>query len=307
MAVRSGKGRHRNPVLPSGRAKQRLASCNAMHDGRMMRTMPRVKQPPLLLAARLRVERDGVELVGPERYELLRQIDACGSLTAAARAAGVSYRTAWSAVESLNHLAGQPLVERSQGGAGGGGARLTPAGQRLMRAYATLLARQQEFLDWLGAGGSELDEFVGLLGRLDLRTSARNQLAGTVERWHAQGPQVRLVLRLSNGQDVSVLLSERSRARLGLEPGVEAIALFKATAVSVVDERAMVPARSNRLAGNVAALAQRDGHAEIDVALPGGLTVHSLQAMEGDGDRWTAGRAAVAVFDPAAVLVAAAD
>jgi molybdate transport system regulatory protein len=268
--------------------------------------MPRHRVAPLLLAARLRVERDGVELVGPERFELLRQIDACGSLTAAAQAAGISYRSAWSAVESLNHLAGEPLVARTKGGVGGGGARLTPAGLRLTSAYATLLARQQQFLDWLGAGGGDLDAFVGLLGRLSLRTSARNELAGTVERWHAQGPQVRLALRLANGQDVSVLLSERSRARMGLEPGVQAVALFKATAVTVVDERALVEARSNRLAGAVAAVEQDGGHAEVAVALPGGLTVHALQPVEPAARRLRPGRAVVAAFDPSAVIVAAA-
>lgn len=68
------------------------------------------------------------------RIGILRQIGALGSISRAARAVGVSYKAAWQAVDTLTNLAGVALVERVVGGAGGGGARLTPAGLELLAA-----------------------------------------------------------------------------------------------------------------------------------------------------------------------------
>src|SRR3546814_9280885 len=62
---------------------------------------------------------------GKSRIDLLTQIDATGSISAAARAVGMSYKGAWDAIDAMNNLAGEPLVLRATGGKGGGGARLT--------------------------------------------------------------------------------------------------------------------------------------------------------------------------------------
>ena len=69
-----------------------------------------------------------------KRVEILRRVAALGSISQAARAAGVSYKAAWQALDTLSNLAGTPLVERAVGGAGGGGARLTPAGEQVREA-----------------------------------------------------------------------------------------------------------------------------------------------------------------------------
>ena len=57
-----------------------------------------------------------------KRLDILRRIGANGSISEAARSAGVSYKAAWQALETLSNLAGTPLVEKVVGGAGGGGA-----------------------------------------------------------------------------------------------------------------------------------------------------------------------------------------
>ena len=106
----------------------------------------------------------------PQRIALLAQIAALGSITQAAKAAGMSYKTAWDAVDELNNLAERPLVERSVGGKGGGGARLTPAGERLLALYQRLEELRERMLESIEEDGEDLE----LIGRLMLRTSARN-------------------------------------------------------------------------------------------------------------------------------------
>ena len=84
------------------------------------------------------------ELLGYEasdkRIDILRRIAEAGSISEAARSAGVSYKAAWQALETLGNLAGTALVDKAVGGNGGGGARLTAAGERVLQA-ADALAR----------------------------------------------------------------------------------------------------------------------------------------------------------------------
>jgi len=79
------------------------------------------------------------------RIVLLEKIRECGSISAAARAIGMSYRRAWWHVETMNRLAKRPLVETAVGGKGGGGTRLTPEGEEAVRLYRALDGRAKAF------------------------------------------------------------------------------------------------------------------------------------------------------------------
>lgn len=73
--------------------------------------------------------------MGPGKAELVERIDATGSISAAARAMGMSYRRAWQLVEALNADFREPVVETAIGGRRGGGARVTPFGRALAASY----------------------------------------------------------------------------------------------------------------------------------------------------------------------------
>jgi molybdate transport system regulatory protein len=79
-------------------------------------------------------------LMGPGRADLLEHIAGTGSIAAAGRQMGMSYKRAWALVEAMNARFQVPLVEAAKGGAGGGGARLTEAGARVLAAYRALEA-----------------------------------------------------------------------------------------------------------------------------------------------------------------------
>jgi molybdate transport system regulatory protein len=94
-------------------------------------------------AVRFRVDfgRDGA--IGPGKIALLEHIGTGGSLSQAARDLGMSYRRAWQLLESLNSSFRERVVLSAKGGRGGGGARLTPFGRRLIRAYRDFDAEVQ--------------------------------------------------------------------------------------------------------------------------------------------------------------------
>lgn len=76
--------------------------------------------------------------LGPGKVQLLEMIAAHGSISAAGRALGMSYRRAWLLVEALNTGFGQPLVEAQVGGKAGGGARLSPFGMDVVASYRAI-------------------------------------------------------------------------------------------------------------------------------------------------------------------------
>lgn len=83
----------------------------------------------------LRVTIRGDAYVGPGRADLLERIAETGSISAAGKTMDMSYKRAWGLVQALNEGFGAPLVETSRGGAGQGGAALTPLGEAVLKHY----------------------------------------------------------------------------------------------------------------------------------------------------------------------------
>ncbi len=82
--------------------------------------------------------------IGPGKVLLLEAVGRTGSISAAGRALKMSYRRAWLLIEDLNTGLGTPVVETATGGSGGGGARLTPAGEAVIRGYRRIEAAAGE-------------------------------------------------------------------------------------------------------------------------------------------------------------------
>ena len=99
-----------------------------------------------VIRGRIWIEKDGELYMGWGRAILLEHIDRLGSIAAAARAMRLSYRNAWLWVEAVNRLAPAPVVEKTIGGVGGGHARLTEEGRKVVTKYKELRAGFQEFL-----------------------------------------------------------------------------------------------------------------------------------------------------------------
>lgn len=76
--------------------------------------------------------------MGPGKADLLEAIDRCGSISAAGRALGMSYRRAWMLVDEMNRCWIERLVDTRSGGGEASGARLTPAGRTVLSTYRQL-------------------------------------------------------------------------------------------------------------------------------------------------------------------------
>jgi molybdate transport system regulatory protein len=104
--------------------------------------MPRRKQS----GPQLRILLGSAIAIGPGKADLLEAIARTGSIAAAGRAMGMSYRRAWLLVETMNCSFREPLVGAAKGGRHGGGAALTPAGKQALARYRAMEARAGRLL-----------------------------------------------------------------------------------------------------------------------------------------------------------------
>ena len=246
---------------------------------------------------------------GIDRVELLAQIAATGSITAAAKAVGMSYKGAWDAVDTMNNLAGEPLVVRSAGGRGGGGARLTPRAERLIESFRRIEAEHRHFVDRLAALGDNAADDLHLLRNFTMRTSARNQLTGTVSRVIEGAVNDTVEIRLPGDASLVATVTHESAASLGLVPGRAVVALVKASWVMVgVPGDGWRLSASNRLPGTVSRVLPGAVNGEVSIALDGGgniaaiVTMESVHALELDE-----GKHVVAIFDASSVILGVTD
>ena len=105
---------------------------------------------PRTLRGQVWVETGGRPAITEAGADLLEQIDACGSLSQAARRLRFSYRRAWMLLDAMNKHWPRPLVTTSTGGLRGGGARLTDLGHHVLRSYRDLQLRLEHLLDSAG-------------------------------------------------------------------------------------------------------------------------------------------------------------
>lgn len=99
-----------------------------------------IRDPKIL---RIRIPHGELFAMGPGKAELLQAIDETGSISAAGRKLGISYRKAWLLVEEMNQCFRAPVVETAAGGSGGGGAHLSPLGRKALEHYLVMMDHAQ--------------------------------------------------------------------------------------------------------------------------------------------------------------------
>lgn len=204
-----------------------------------------------------------------KRVEILRAVGETGSISAAARHCGVSYKAAWQAIDTLGNLAGAALVEKAVGGSGGGGAKLTPAGEQLLQAAARLEQARRAALAPPAAQSAPV-----LPRGLSLRTSMRNQLPCTLYRLRPERGALRASVALADGSLLHARITRESAQLLGLAAGQGLLALFKATAVEVSAAPAyQTGGPENCLLGRVERTSRAREGGEVALKLPGGEVV----------------------------------
>jgi molybdate transport system regulatory protein len=263
---------------------------------------------PVRFSSSLRLETGGGGVANPRWMALLGCLETAGSITAAAKAAGLSYKAAWDAIDAMNNLAGRPLVSTTVGGKGGGGTRLTAQGRELLAAYHAVAEEQERFLARINSDLGRAKRSLPVLGRLSMRTSARNQWSGTVGKIRQGAVNDEIDINLPGGDTVAAVITRESTENLGLEIGREVIVLVKASSVMIGTSggsRLRLSAR-NQLAGKISRVTPGAVNTEVVIALRGGNTIAGvITNISAQELALAVGQKAVAIFKASSVIVGA--
>ncbi|BDV44368.1 ModE family transcriptional regulator [Geotalea uraniireducens] len=233
------------------------------------------------LAGNLWFHKADRKFLGADRITLLDKIDQFGSITKAAKAVGISYKTAWDVVNLMNNLADRPLVERTTGGKGGGGTRLTADGKEVINKFRIIQEEHRKFLDNLTERLGDADSLYLFLRRISMKVSARNVFLGTITGIIKGAVNAEVTLGLKGGTPVVATVTNNSVDSLGLAVGKEAYAIIKASAVIIGTDLhdAKVSAR-NIMCGTITKIIEGPVNAEIDVEIGAGNTISAVITHE---------------------------
>ena len=202
---------------------------------------------------------------------LLKAIDQSGSINQAAKQMGLSYKGAWQMIERANNFAPKVLISTATGGSKGGGTRLTSAGQSLLLLFSRLEQQHNAFLQQLNQSLAEDPDIQLLMKRLVIKTSATNQLFGTLVSIQSSSINVEVVVELKGGEKIKASLALSEFRQLDLQIGSDVLLLINSAEIMVATEsdKGRWSAR-NCLQGLVIRV-QHDGvDSEIVIQLPGG-------------------------------------
>lgn len=242
----------------------------------------------------------------PRRIALLKQIDQTGSISQGAKLAGISYKSAWDAINEMNQLTDQTLVERATGGKGGGGAHLTPWGHRLIQLYDLLAQIQQKAFDVLSDDTLPLDSLLAAISRFSLQTSARNQLFGHIVRRDSEQVQQHLEVVLADGHTrLKAAITRQSGERLQLDAGKEVLVLIKAPWVSLTRDAAQAQGADNQLRGTITSIESDAQQSEVLLRLPDEQTLcATVPVAQMQQEKFAPGCEVTAFFNADRVILA---
>ncbi len=231
------------------------------------------------ISSKLTLEMLGKPFLLEKRIELLHAIQKYGSISKAAKAVPMSYKSAWEAVDMMNSLSPEPIVARETGGRDGGGTTITAYGLQLLKNYAVLKEEHTRFLTRL----SELTDIQSgafkTIGRLAMQISARNQIQAEVVSVESQNVNAKIVLKLKSGQEFVSVITKEAVEDLHIEENQTVIAIFKSSTVllsNLKDEKS----EENGVEGIVSKIEKDAQNAKVQVDIGNHDTIVSVMPVD---------------------------
>ena len=185
----------------------------------------------LELTSALTLEMLGKPFLLEKRIVLLKAIQTHGSISKAAKAVPMAYKSAWEAVDVMNSLSPEPIVRRETGGKDGGGTTITAYGETLLKNYALLKEEHSRFLERLSDLTDIQSGTFKTIGRLAMQLSARNQIQVEVLELTSGKLNAKVLLGLKSGQKLLAQVTQEAVENMHLACGQRITAIFKSSTV----------------------------------------------------------------------------
>ena len=263
------------------------------------------KHNRLDVSGKIWMHKSSGELLGSDRILLLEKIREYGSISKAAKVTGVSYKTAWEIVNTMNNLAEKPLVVRVSGGKGGGGTQLTREAAEIIRKFRTIQEEHERFLGNVADRMDDGAEFVKFVNRISMKLSARNMFKGTISRVKMGAVNAEIELQLKAKDAIIAIITNESVENLNIKAGKSAYAIIKASSVIIgKDLNVSKLSARNKLTGKIIKIVKGAVNTEMTLQLPGENTISAIMTNESaQGMDFSEGEQAYAIFKASSVIL----
>ena len=217
------------------------------------------------------IDKDEKGFLGKGRIELLKQIDTHGSLSRAAKAMKMSYKAAWDSLNEMKQLSDEELIISESGGKGGGGSKLTQKAHNYIKIYELLYKTQKDFLKSIESYTDDVDALQLFLQRNSVRTSARNQLFGTITKIQTGKINSLLTINIDDSLHVRASITNESAKELGINVDKKVYALIKAPWVKISTKQS-----DNCLEGTILSIKKEEELVEVLLEINDKLTITSI-------------------------------
>lgn len=215
------------------------------------------------LTSALTLEMLGKPFLLEKRIVLLHAIKEHGSISKAAKAVPMSYKSAWEAVDMMNSLSPEPIVYRETGGKDGGGTTITEYGNTLLKNYGLIEKEHTRFLARLSeVTDVESGEFK-TIERFTLQISARNQWYAIVTNIDYDEVGCQISLKLKSGAFLQSHITREASENLGLEVGTEVLAIIKSNAIHCKPLNCQLQGESPQIDGFIESIQSDNGLSKI--------------------------------------------
>lgn len=251
----------------------------------------------------LRLTTQGMHFGNPQQIKLLKEIHNTGSITHAAKAVPMSYKSAWDAVNAMNNLSKEPLVIRVTGGKGGGGTQLTERGLQLVKHFDLIQEAHSAFLKSMSQYSDDFKADIDFLQQLRFQTSARNQLLGKVVKIDSIGIHDHIYFDIGADELLKVIVTEESTKLLNVMKDGQFILLIKAPNVELttLQDNATKTVENSFIGKIISQKVEKNG-CEI-VCEVGHQTIVSTDIMGGAVKNLNEGDTVGVMIDPKSIIL----
>lgn len=214
--------------------------------------------------------------ISDNQFELLLAIQGSGSISAAAKQVGVSYKTAWDRIEALNNMSPTALVSRSAGGSKGGGTALTDIGISIVNGYKALQNEQKLFIQEMGGQPESLQDYANFSSTDSAKIRSQNQLLGVITAKHEGRTESEISVDLGAFTEIIVTLKSSTPDQKNHNVGDQVLLRVKPSSIIISTDRRIRTSARNNLRGKIVRLLKGEVNTEVIIDIGNEKTMCSV-------------------------------
>ncbi len=236
------------------------------------------------IEGRIWFKKEGKNLLGNGRVELLEKIDEHGSISKASKVMKMSYKAAWDMVDAMNNLSDEPLVKKVTGGKNGGGTQVTKAGRELINSFKKFKAFYNALLHEVDENELNSDNHLSLIRKLHMKSSSRNMICGYIKEFKEAEYNTKVEVCISDDISLFAIIPTATFLDMKLQKETKVFALVQESSIMLATRKPQGISARNILKSTISALKTDAVSTEVKLSigkntLTSAITNDSLESL----------------------------